>query len=418
MRLPPHAHLLQPLGRLIESYRCARNLSQAQLSSYSRVSRGSVSNLEAARHLPRRRHLAAVLQELATEEDQKAGILPPVLRAPRYSPSHVPQAIAHVLREGGLYDGAWAFVSATNAGSWSLRAATEEVRLSELQAPAELVVAELERLRGGGLEELVVLGSGRGALVSHLVRLLMGRSPLQSVWLLDASPHLLPHAERAVGSVADVLAPPSRGRQQRGGVHSRSLGVFALCADYRDIPTAQALFATERRPNFRRIVMLGQGALDQAADDWVDLTAAAVYTHAPGDLLIVEHRVSPGAEPPDPIERALADWWQLQLKESARQLGARLVSGLSEAPELGAEAGVSALPASTAIDRAVRVRLMGATTDQQVRLRWRRSYDAAALDAWLAGKGLRLRGRWPYRYGSRHWALYERAPLEERDHEN
>jgi transcriptional regulator with XRE-family HTH domain len=408
MRLPPHRHLLLPLGRFIATHRQARNISQAQLASYCRLAQGTISNIEAGRCPPQQRHLDAVLTELRTPEDGAAGISLPVIRAQRYQPSKALEEARQVLAQGGVFDAAWTFVNAGAAGSWTMRCARDEVWIAERQAPLEQLLAAVGELHGGGgLEELVVLGSGLGRLTTELVRRGMECLPLASVWLIDSSPHLLAHAARAVQEAADARVPWT-GRRRSGGGRRFVLGVAPLCADFRDLPTAEALFATERPTAFRRLVLLGSGVLDHAKEDWRDLSAAAVFTHAPGDLLLIEHRRAGVEDPPDPIERALADWWRIALREAARELRSEVLTNLLDAEPLQPVSAPAALGSVAAEERLVR--LGGRDQPERaIRLRWRRTYEEQALDAWFAMKGLQLRGRWAFHFGNRCWALYERG---------
>lgn len=409
MRLPTNRHLLVPLGRFIATHRQARGISQAQLASYCQIAQGTMSNIEAARFPPQRPHLDAVLTQLRTPEDGAAGVALPVIRAQRFQPTVALEETRQVLVQGGIVDAAWAFVNAAAAGSWAMRCSRDEVWIAERQAPLDELLIALQKARGaGGLEELVVLGCGLGRLTTELVRRAMESSPLASVWLLDTSPHLLPHAARAVEQAADSRTPWT-GRRRPGGGRSFVLGVAPLCADYRDLPTAEALFATDRPAAFRRLVLLGSGNLDHAKEDWRDLTAATVFVHAPGDLLLLEHRRAGVEDPPDPIERALADWWRIALREAARELRADVLTNLLDAEPLQPVGAHAALGAATAEERLVRLGGRG-QPEREIRLRWRRAYDPAALDEWLAAKGLQLLGRWPFHFGNRCWALYERAP--------
>jgi transcriptional regulator with XRE-family HTH domain len=418
MRLPPHADLLAPLGRLIEGHRLQLGYTQAKLASYCRVSMNTVGNLEAARHRPTKAKLMNILQMIRSNEDVTAGVALPVLRAPRYEPTQAAAEARRVLLSGGLFDPAWACVCTGDAGSWLLRASRDEIRIAELQAPLPALLDELERGQGPRLEQLIVLGHGAGHQVPELVREAAARTALQSVWLIDPSPLLLVHGERAVGQAADAAAG-SRKRRGQWGAHLSVIGVQALCADHRDQETMQRLFRVERgRPNapepgpssYPRLVYLNSGVLDMAADDWRDLGAAAALIEMPGDMLLLEHRMPPLDDPPDTIERARAEWWSVFLQESANLLGVRLVTPLRSAEPLVASMSVpTSLPGVVGEDRVAKLRQGREAAEHEIRLHWRRAYEPGALDTWLAAHGLRLRGRWPYRFGSRCWALFERA---------
>lgn len=412
MRLPPRADLLAPLGRLVESHRVLQGWSQSQLASFCRVSQNTVGNLEAARHRPMQRHLAAILQTLRTDEDGTAGLSLPVLRAPGFSPTRFAEEAHRVVRRGGLLDPAWVFVRPADAGSWAIRCSRDEVRAAELQAPLKELLSVLDQGPGAGIEQLLVLGPGGPLQVPELAREAAARTALASIWLLDTSPVLLQHAERSVGTVLEGAANLRRGRR-RWGSHLYEIGLQALCIDYRDVPTMKRLFGTLRPHPFGRLVVLSSGALDHATDDWRDLGAAAALTEQPGDLLLLEHRVAPADDAPDPMERARSEWTAFFLQEAARWVNVKLTGSLrTTEPVVEAVLAPSAMAGVSGEDLSARVRTAQGE-ESEIRLHWRRAYEPAALDHWLSAHGLRLRGRWPYRYGSRHWALYERALPEE-----
>lgn len=413
MRLPHRADLLAPLGRLIESHRMLRGWSQWELASYCGFSQNTVGNLEAARHRPLQKNLVAILQAIRTDEDAQSGLALSVLRAPGYRPSTAADEARRLLQSGGLLDAAWAFVRTQDAGSWAIRCSKEDVRVCELQAPLRELVAELQRGAAPRIEQMILLGLGAGHIPMELARETARHTALQSVWLLDPSPLLLQHAERGLGSVLDSAA-----LSRTKNVRQAAVGVQALCIDYRDLATLQRLFIAPRPFPFGRFVVLGAGALDHATDDWRELNAAAGLASDAGDLLLIEHRRAPADDGPDPVERALAEWWGAYLQESARWVSARLSGSLrSVEGVLEATPAPSALSGVTAEDKVARVRGPDGQ-EREIRIRWRRAYEEEPLDRWLAAHGLRLRGRWAHRFGSRCWALYERVPLEEQDHEN
>lgn len=407
MRLPPRADLLAPLGRWVELQRLQLGWTQAQLATYARVSKNTVWHLEAARHRATKANLENILHVLRDSEDVAAGVSLPVLRAPWYLPRQAQQDAGRVLLQGGQYDPMWFCVFSGDAGSWLMLSGRDEARIAELQAPFVNLLAELERSHRPTLEEVLILGLGAGHQPTELVREVAARTVLQSVWLIDASPMLLLNAERQVGQVADGLSITRR-RSGRWGNHLSPIGVQALCADYRDGLGMKRLFEGERI--FPRLVILGAGALDLALDDWRDLGAAAALASRPGDLLMVEYRVPPADESADAVERLRAEWWSLYLQGVARNARAAVVSTPKTSETILERALVpSSLPGVKSEDRVARLRSYGETAEREIRLHWRRAYEPDSIERWLAAHSLRCVGHWPYRFGSRTWALFERG---------
>lgn len=386
---------LARLGALLKERRRAAHLSRAELARRSKLSEGTLKNLEAGRHQPNHQTLCQLLDVkelgLGARDLLPAGSAPdlpaPTMNA-LLSPGCDAITLIRELEEqlagpGGAIEPRYLYLDVKSAQSWMAFANHREHpaarHLIHLGAIAGLI---RERLGTRDLD-VIALGPGDGRReVALLEQLLYGERPLVAgLYLLDISQPLLSAAYKR--AVEDL--PPS-------------VNVFAVQGDIHQLARYSRIFQHPFGAARQRLITLFGGTFGELNSE-IQFLKNGLVGLVPGDLLLLQvtrtyaARADPQAvRQEDPAlagarsaELALLEreWLTGLFERHARQVGEPL-------PELVVETTLDltscAIPGSYAVEKMIIVTNQEQAT-KRFNVTYLKRYDLSGLTSCLAALG-------------------------------
>lgn len=386
-------HDLWHVGVLLRERRLRAKLSRAKLAERTKLSEGTIKNLEAGRHKPNHQTLAQLLaiKELALEARD---LLPPGQAGERLCPALnallLPEADALTLTAQlrNLLAGPsvaippkFFYLDVPSAEAWmrlALHPAHPAARIPLcLREAAQLI---RKRMRADELD-LVALGPGDArremVLLDELLR--SDLHPSIVLYLIDSSPPLLSLAYKRV---SELLPPWMR--------------VYAVQGDIDALPGFGRIFSRHYGSARQRLVTLLGGTFDELTHE-MKFVESSLSSCASGDLLLLQftksfalqweglHQVDPallGTMPED-----------LFLQEREWLVGAlarHIAPGKGPVPavkvELALDHASCLVPGSYSVDRVV---VVGGPEEAKKRftVTYQKRYEVAALTSCLAARG-------------------------------